>query len=108
MLQQLYTARGESLANTPWEIYPRPQMKRASYVNLNGEWDFSVNEESVGTIRVPFCPESALSGIQKHFPEGSTLCYRRVFSLPQGFHRGRVLLHIGAADQTAEVFINGI
>ncbi len=107
MLHDLYTPRGEALTGTPWTVYPRPQMRRDSYLNLNGEWDFFVDAEAQGKIRVPFCPESLLSGIHRHFPEGSALCYRRHFTLPEGFFRGRVLLHIGAADQSAQVSLNG-
>ena len=111
MLTELYTPRGEALSGTPWTVYPRPQMKRDSYINLNGEWDFEVRDSRfpksyTKTIRVPFCPESLLSGIHQHFPEGSALCYRRMVTLPEGFHRGRVLLHIGAADQHLECFVN--
>ena len=103
---ELMTAAGEQLTGTPWTVYPRPQMKRDSYINLNGGWDFSVNYENMGQIRVPFCPESKLSGIGKHFDECSLLCYNRRFALPEGFNQGRVLLHIGAADQRADVFLN--
>ena len=102
----LMTTAGENLTGTPWTVYPRPQMKRDSYLNLNGSWDFSVDYEKKGLIRVPFCPECKLSGIGKHFDEGSLLCYNRSFTLPEGFNRGRVLLHIGAADQRADVFLN--
>lgn len=111
MLQELYTARGENLQGTPWQVYPRPQMKRDSYINLNGKWDFAVSEEKPETydrsILVPFCPESMLSGVKEHFPEDSGLWYRRSVTLPEDFCRGRVLLHIGAADQIADVFVNG-
>ena len=111
MLQTLTTPRGETLSGTPWQVYPRPQMRRDSYINLNGEWDFAVSSEKPATfdmgITVPFCPESRLSGIGRHFEEGAPLWYRRKFVLPEGFRRERVLLHIGAADQTAEVFVNG-
>ena len=110
MLVDLLTARGvELLASkeTPWNVYPRPQMRRENWINLNGVWDFSVNYEAQGGIRVPFCPESQLSGFGKHYEEGSLLNYTRSFTLPEGFHRGRVLLHIGAADQRADVFLNG-
>ena len=103
----LMSAAGESLAGTPWDVYPRPQMRRSSWMNLNGSWDFEVNYEPQGKILVPFCPESKLSGIGRHYEEGSLLCYRRRFRLPEGFNRGRVLLHIGAADQQAGVFVNG-
>ncbi len=106
MLHDLTTARGETLNSTPWTIYPRPQMKRDSYLNLNGKWEFSACGENM-SIQVPFCPESMLSGIKRHFGEGEVLRYRRMVSLPEGFNRGRVLLHIGAADQTADVFVNG-
>lgn len=110
MANALTTPRGDALRGTPWQVYPRPQLRRDSYLNLNGEWDFSCSDSAgadENTIRVPFCPEAALSGVGKHFREGAELCYRRRVVLPEGFHRGRVLLHIGAADQTAEVFVNG-
>ena len=109
MLHDLTTVHGEHLTGTPWNVYPRPQMKRQSWLNLNGEWDFAAgNPEFTGkTILVPFCPESRLSGLQTHFPEGTPLWYRRRFTLPEEFRGGRVLLHIGAADQTAEVAVNG-
>ena len=107
MLQELTTSRGEALTGTPWTVYPRPQMKRDSYLNLNGIWDFSGDDpEKFTAITVPFCPESALSGVKEHFAEGTILTYRRRFALPEGFYRGRVLLHIGAADQHAMVYVN--
>ncbi|MBR3973849.1 MAG: glycoside hydrolase family 2 [Oscillospiraceae bacterium] len=107
MLVDLMTKAGEKLSGTPWEVYPRPQMRRDSYMNLNGSWEFSVDYENLGHIRVPFCPESRLSGIGKHFDEGGILSYTKSFVLPEGFNRGRVILHIGAADQRADVFLNG-
>ena len=112
MLNDLYTVAGENLTGTPWEVYPRPQMKRDSYLNLNGEWDFGIGnfrfpDPYEEKILVPFCPESALSGIHEHFPEGSCLCYQRKFTLPEGFRKDRVLLHIGAADQHLHCYVNG-
>ena len=112
MLNELMTSAGENLRDTPWTVYPRPQMKRDSYYNLNGEWDFTVEDLPIGgrlgsKILVPFCPESILSGVQAHFAECARLCYRRSFVLPEGFNRGRVILHIGAADQVTEVSLNG-
>ena len=112
-MEKLTTVWGENLTGTPWEVYPRPQMRRDSYVNLNGRWNLRVRPNGVdpalydGPIRVPFCPESALSGVERHFPEGSTLLYSREFTLPAGFNRGRVLLHIGAADQILWCYVNG-
>ena len=109
MPKELFTVPGENLTGTPWNQYPRPRMRRDSFLNLNGKWEFSVNEPNFSgkTILVPFCPESALSGVKEHYPEGTPLWYRRSFVLPEHFNRGRVLLHIGAADQIAEVMVNG-
>ena len=107
---QLTTLQGEQLLQTketPWDLYPRPQMRRNSYVNLNGTWELTA-EGKTYEIRVPFCPESLLSGVQKHFSEGAPLEYRRKFTLPEGFNRGRVLLHVGAADQIAEIYVNQV
>ena len=109
MAIDLLTDRGEALLQsqqTPWEVYPRPQMRRDSYLNLNGIWELYV-DNTCRHIRVPFCPESRLSGVQEHFPEATALRYHRSFILPADFNRGRVLLHIGAADQTAVVTVNG-
>ena len=66
-MNELMTPRGEALTGTPWDVYPRPQLRRESYVNLNGTWDFAVTagpspESYDREIRVPYCPESALSG----------------------------------------------
>ena len=110
MLVDLLTAQGQQLLpgeETPWNIYPRPQMKRDSFLNLNGFWEFSAGELYADRFRVPFCPESRLSNIQTHFPEGTPLFYRRSIVLPEGFHKGRVLLHFGAVDQRAEITVNG-
>ena len=97
MLQELWTTEGEYLKNNPeiqpWNVYPRPQMKRESFLNLNGQWDFTAAKadwlpaEYDLSIRVPFCPESPLSGVHGHFPEGSCLFYRRSLTLPEGFNR---------------------
>ena len=70
MLIDLQTPEGEELLSsgkTPWEVYPRPQMRRDSYVNLNGHWDFTVTGEKDlpevydHKILVPFCPESCMT-----------------------------------------------
>lgn len=115
---QLFTPSGERL-NTdteriPWDAYPRPCLRRDSFLNLNGWWDFTVTadgesapEEYDQTIRVPYCPESLLSGIGEVPPANSRLWYRRHFFLPSGFRKDRVLLHIGAADQNTWVYLNG-
>ena len=109
MLVDLKTEQGAQLLQSkelPWQVYPRPQMRRESYLNLNGHWKFTAPGHEAN-ILVPFCPESQLSGVQKHFAEGCQLTYSRSFQLPQNFNKGRVLLHIGAADQVTDVYVNG-
>ena len=112
MLNNLYTIRGKNLSGTPWECYPRPQMRRESYVNLNGRWEFAVSDTPElptnypDTILVPFCPESLLSGLHRDIAPGSYLFYRRSLTLPRNFRGGRVLLHVGAADQVSEICVN--
>jgi len=110
----LFTEEGEALSGTPWDVYPRPQLRRRSFFNLNGKWDFAVSEngevpsEYPMSIRVPFAPESLLSGVHRRFSQDELRYYRRSFALPDGFKKGRVLLHFGAVDQEAEVYLNGV
>ena len=110
---ELWTQAGRALSGDPWQEYPRPSLRRDSYLNLNGMWEFAAGdaarfpERYDRTIRVPFPPESLLSGVHEQFPEERALYYRRRFLLPAGFVRRRVLLHFGAADQIAEVWLNG-
>ena len=116
MFVKQYTPEGQALlksGTTPWNVYPRPQMRRDSFLNLNGTWEFCVRkmphlpEMYDKEILVPFCPESLLSGLDMEVKPGSNLFYRTRFVLPEGFQKDRVLLHIGAADQKAEVYVNG-
>ena len=95
-------------AECPHDCYPRPQFKRDSYICLNGRWDFGIGdgEDYPFGITVPFCPESLASGLKMQVL-GKTLRYRRTFSLPDGFNRGRVILNFGAVDQICRVYING-
>lgn len=95
--------------------YPRPQMRRNSYLNLNGRWEYAITDSDEsprhwdGTILVPFSPESTLSGVGRSLQPGQTLWYRREVIVPQGFipADGRLLLHFGAVDQEAAVYWNG-
>ena len=109
--QVLTTVQGERLAGTPWQAYPRPQMKRENWQNLNGEWAFAVSREQElpacfdRAIVVPFAPESKLSGIGEHFPEGSYLFYRKEFETDIA-QSGRFLLHFGAVSQYTEIYVN--
>ena len=98
----------------PLPEYPRPQLRRESFYNLNGVWDYAVTpsgeEPEVwdGEIVVPFSPEAPLSGAARGPAKDEYLHYRRGFTLPEGFQKSRVLLHFGAVDQIAEVFVNGV
>ena len=108
MLHDLMTPQGEALTGTPWNVHPRPQLRRERWLCLNGHWDFGVGSGDFDRkILVPFCPESQLSGIAQHFPEGIALNYRKKLTLPEDYRRGRVLMHIGAADQRLNCSVNG-
>jgi len=95
--------------------YPRPQMVRKTWQNLNGMWDYSVlpldsNEpvEWQGKLLVPFPVESALSGVSKSVSDTQTLWYHRDFNLPDRNRDQRWLLHLGAVDFDATIWVNGI
>ena len=97
-----------------WTEYPRPQMERPEWRNLNGLWQYSIrnaNESKPtgwdGEILVPFCVESALSGIMKRVGPDQSLWYERAFDVPADWRQQRVLLHFGAVDWQAEVWVNG-
>lgn len=88
MRETLFTAAGGALPALPWPDYPRPRLRRQSFLNLNGRWQFAVRPTDglpAGydrEILVPFCPESALSGIGEHFAEGSFLSTAAPFPCP--------------------------
>ncbi|MDF9799395.1 beta-galactosidase/beta-glucuronidase [Catalinimonas alkaloidigena] len=98
----------------PLPEYPRPQMVREDWHNLNGLWDYAVQSKGSeapssyeGKILVPFAIESALSGVGKRVGEAHELWYHTTFELPRSMRRKTVLLHFGAVDWEAEVFVNG-
>ena len=105
-------AKGVSPANAHPE-YPRPQMVRKDWMNLNGLWDFGVAGKDATRatfdtqILVPFPPESALSGVMRPVSEKDRLWYRRTFALPADWRGRRLLLHFGAVDYEATVWLNG-
>lgn len=104
----------------PRPEYPRPQMVRDKWMNLNGEWEFEIDHSKSGKerklfdakklngkIMVPFCPESKLSGVEfKDFMEA--VWYRKEFSLPDEWKSKRIILHFGAVDYDTEIWINGV
>jgi beta-galactosidase/beta-glucuronidase len=94
--------------------YPRPQMVRKDWLNLNGLWAFAITPKEAAKpdtftnqILVPFPIESALSGLMKSVSENERIWYRRSFELPKKWMDRRVLLHFGAVDFEAVVWVNG-
>jgi beta-galactosidase/beta-glucuronidase len=123
MAQEWAVKRSKIL--TPWaekvdpaqtlQEYPRPQMVRSKWMNLNGLWQYnilpsatqSVPASFAGKILVPFAVESALSGVERTVGKDSVLWYQRSFTLPANFKKNNVLLHFGAVDWDCTVFVNG-
>lgn len=88
---------GTPVGEVPFSKYPRPGLKRDSFLNLNGQWK--------NNVTVPFPLESKLSGYKGRV--GRKVEYERDFVLPEGFIKDKVLLNIGAVDQKADVYVNG-
>ena len=100
--------------------HPKPQFYRENWVNLNGKWQFEIDDENNGVerglfnadaslssaIEVPFCPESSLSGI-KHTDFMKSVWYKRELDITEDKFNGRILLHFGAVDYKATVYVNG-
>ena len=116
-MEQLYTRWGRDL--DPQNVlveYPRPLLKRGSYINLNGYWDYAFTkefnkpEQYDGQILVPFSPETVLSGVSRQLKPDEYLWYRRTFTLEKWDERKddrRLILHFGAVDQACVVYVNG-
>lgn len=97
-----------------WPEYPRPQLVRETWQNLNGSWQYAIRPKGEaqppawdGEILVPFAVESALSGVGRPVGPEQRLWYRRTFEVPETWHGNRTLLHFGAVDWHAVVWVNG-
>lgn len=97
----------------PLPEYPRPQLVRENWLNLNGKFDYAIlpaaqkwAEKFDGEILVPFAVESLLSGVEKPLSPNDRLWYRKRFSVPTAMQGKNILLHFGAVDWQCEVFIN--
>ncbi len=95
--------------------YPRPQMVRGEWMNLNGLWNFEMTGKGTaeparygGQILVPFAVESSLSGVMKTVTENDELWYNRTFKVPSSWRGRNVMLNFGAVDWQADVYINGV
>ena len=117
VLNRLYTKWGENLdKNNVLPEYPRPRFARDSYINLNGVWDYKIVKdedaadfpmETDGEILVPFSPECFLSGVEKNLLPDQVLWYKKILPpLTRKYKNSRFLLHFGAVDQFADVYIN--
>jgi hypothetical protein len=97
-----------------WREYPRPQMVRKEWKNLNGLWDYAVAPKSAempkgydGKILVPYCIESSLSGVGKRVTPDQSLWYKREITIPPSWAGKRILLHFGAVDWESTISVNG-
>ena len=98
----------------PWPEYPRPQLVRDPWQNLNGLWNYAITPRGAapptayeGKILVPFAVESALSGVARTVGKDSVLWYQTTFTVSRAMRRNKVLLHFGAVDWQTEVWVNG-
>ena len=96
-----------------WQEYPRPQLQRADWMNLNGLWSYAIKDQSVmnttefdGLILVPFPVESSLSGVMKNLSQTEVLFYEKSVRIPDSWKGKNVLLNFGAVDWKCEVFVN--
>lgn len=101
-------------ASRPHQEYPRPQMVRRDWINLNGQWDLAIAQRELAVpsvfpdkILVPFPVESSLSGVMRRVSEKERVWYKRSFKLPARWLGQRVLLNFGAVDFETVVYVNG-
>lgn len=102
----------ESELNITWEHeHPDPQMRRDNWISLCGAWHLAVRDKNdvsteLGTVIVPYPPESRISGICRQLQKNEKYIYQRTFSLPGHFDNKRIILHFEAVDQIAQVYLN--
>jgi len=96
-----------------WQEYPRPQLERKEWLNLNGPWLYSISQSNDSTpenydgkILIPFPLESSLSGVMRNFTENQTLWYEKIINIPKKWRKKNILLHFGAVDWKCELFFN--
>ena len=98
-----------------WPEYPRPQLQRKDWLNLNGPWSYSVRDSDTdylkpethdGKILIPFSLESSLSGVMRAFTEKEILWYEKEFEIPKDWKGKNILLHFGAVDWKCILYIN--
>jgi len=102
-------------ANNVLPEYPRPMMERAEWTNLNGLWEYSILKVGMaeptaydGNILVPFAVESSLSGVMKTVGGENEVWYKRTFEVPAKWKGKNILLHFGAVDWKADIWVNDI
>ena len=111
---RIKTSWGKKLdPNKVWQEYPRPQLERKDWINLNGLWKYHISKQDDayplkfdGNILVPFPIESSLSGVMKTFNKDDLLWYDREFEIPKEWEGKNILINFGAVDWKCELFIN--
>jgi beta-galactosidase/beta-glucuronidase len=104
----------EVTPDNAWRSYPRPQLKRERWLNLNGLWDYAIARDSAprptrmdGQILVPYPVESKLSRVARKVTPDDRIWYRRSFTVPQDWAGEHVMLNFGAVDFAATIWVNG-
>lgn len=113
---KIKTTWGENLdPDNVWDAYPRPMMEREEWMNLNGLWEYAIRpvnspapDSYDGEILVPFAVESSLSGVMQRLGKENELWYEREIEIPSDWEGSDILLHFGAVDWKAEVWLNDI
>ena len=96
-----------------WPEYPRPQLERKDWLNLNGPWSYSIREPDYlkpekhdGKILIPFSLESSLSGVMKSLTDKQVIWYEKEFEFPEEWNGKKILLHFGAVDWKCTLYVN--